>query len=795
MLRLVKAEIKKVWQSRVFGIALAVLLCANLFLLWVVTNPLSGAYSSHAYKTMQASLQGLSMEEKQAFVNEEMRRVTGFAAIDNILRSQAYGSVSGDYYRQQYKAEFDEFYDEYTLGNFLKYNSTLAREYLFLQKIQAECKVVAEYDTFLNEINKKAAQMSGISIFAQSADGYSLKNIEKTAEAYENLHGIKIDYFPQMGIYTALDFELSDLILIFAMLLIATALVRTERDNGLINLVRCAPGGRLKTAAAKLMALCLSLGAVLVLLYGVNLIYCSFVYGIGDLSRSIQSVPALMRSTLPLSVLQYLGVFLFTKWLSAIVLGIFVMLCMLFAKRAFAGYIGALGFLGLNLFMCSIIPATSNLNVLKYANLISLLRTNELIGGYRNLYFFAQPVSIWLVEGITAAICLAAFIFLFCFVFCRAQLLNAGHISIKLPQIFKAKATATTIARQEAKKLLLMNGAALFLAVFLGYQLYGIFTAETYISADEIYYQSYIKQVEGEITEEKLDKLRELYLEFEPIISIQNAYNRKEINSEVMNLMMSEHYGLQQKMNAFNRVWFSQSYLNTQPRAQFVYESGWLNLFDMNTGGTHDRLDSLLAALLCAICFGGLFAMEKQSGMERIIAATPLGRIATVKAKLRCVNCVCVLITVFSCLPRLAITLKDYGIGALLAPSYSMAQFSTMWELPLIFYLMLFALARYLAIRTMAGVTLALSYKTGNLFSAVFISSSIFALPIMLSMSGLESAKWLSVYPMFHVCALFAKQNEAVAAMLIMFIFAFIIWRCSDYLKDNFGVKTSQTRC
>lgn len=44
------------------------------------------------------------------------------------------------------------------------------------------------------------------------------------------------------------------------------------------------------------------------------------------------------------------------------------------------------------------IPATSRLNVIKYANLASLLQTNELLGNYRNLFWFGSPIGLPLVE-------------------------------------------------------------------------------------------------------------------------------------------------------------------------------------------------------------------------------------------------------------------------------------------------------------------------------------------------------------------------------------------------------------
>ena len=41
-----------------------------------------------------------------------------------------------------------------------------------------------------------------------------------------------------------------------------------------------------------------------------------------------------------------------------------------------------------------------------------------------------------------------------------------------------------------------------------------------------------------------------------------------------------------------------------------------------------------LAGLACALCFSGLFSMERRGGMETILCTTPLGRKRTVRAKL-----------------------------------------------------------------------------------------------------------------------------------------------------------------
>src|SRR5699024_7712885 len=91
------------------------------------------------------------------------------------------------------------------------------------------------------------------------------------------------------------------------------------------------------------------------------------------------------------------------KWVGGFVMGLWIMLAALAARRAAAGWAAALAGPLVMYGIRAIIPATSRWNVIKYANLASLLQTNELLGNYRNLYWFGQPVGLPLVEW-TAAV-------------------------------------------------------------------------------------------------------------------------------------------------------------------------------------------------------------------------------------------------------------------------------------------------------------------------------------------------------------------------------------------------------
>ena len=787
------AELRKVWGSRVFPALLAILAAANLLLLWMGTRPTAKQPPASAYRAVGTELSDKTMEEKGAYLHNKYTEIESLVKIGQYYREQAYGGYGLTQYRQDNAAMFDAYEQEYTDKTYTLFTDNLNTEYRLFSQLQSEYDTVAAYSDFLDGVQTKASQLSGISIFQNDRTGYDLKNIELTAQVYAGLTETPIDYYPQKGLYTAISYAFTDLILLASMLLLALILVRQERDSGLLSLIRSLPGGRLKTAIAKLAAFAASLLVVLMVLYGVNLAYCSASFSLGPMNRTIQSVPALMRCTMQITVGQYLLRFLLAKWAGAFVMGLWVMLAALIAKRAATGWIGTLA---LPLAMYGIraaIPATSHWNVVKYANMVSLLQTNELLGNYRNLFWFGNPVSLPLVEWLTAAVLGGALFAAFCTVFAKAQLLPAAKHSFALT--FSRKTRATSVTHEEGRKLLLMNGAAVFLAAFLVFGIYQGVTAESYIDADEIYYAYYMKHISGPWSEESRDWIRNQRNEFIPMLETQKRVNSGELSSDALLAYSS----LQQKYSVYQRVVQSNInyYLKENPGAWLVYETGYKKLFGFT--GTGDVQDTLLAGLLCALCFSGLFAMERKGGMDEILACTPLGRKYTVKAKLRQSTAVAAVISFGTVLPHLWQVLRDYGLSSLLGPAMSISdlqavpKFITLSDL-LIFWL----ICRFAACLCMSRITLWLGQKLGNLLTALFISAVAYCLPALLSLSGMKnSIEWLGFYPLFHAAALWQNQGynangESYNAMWIpMFLVCtafFLAWAIGQALIDDYDM-------
>ena len=781
-MRLLLAELRKVWGQRIFALCLAVLAAANLFLLYTGTRPGENSAQPAAWRAAARDLAGLDTAAQQAFLNEKLDLVYGVLQIDQILSYQAVGGYVGVDVRQEYADLFAQYEQAYQDKDYQLYTGDLLVEYGFLSQLKAELNTVAGYPQFLEDVQAKAKQLSGISIFNTGKSGYDRANIDKTAAVYAGMGNVSIQYAPQKGLFTALDYQFTDLILLAAMLLVASLLLRQERDSGMLNLLRSMPGGRLHTALAKLGALAVSLLAVLLLLYGVSLVYCGLTFGLGPLGRSIQSVPALMRCTMQITVGQYLVLFLLAKWAGAFVMGLWVMLAALWARRAFAGWCAALALPAAQWLIRQAIPATSRLNVVKYANLASILRTNELLGNYRNLYWFDAPVSLPLVEWLAVILYGSLLAGGFCLLFCRGQLLAAPAFAGLRRKAAKTK--ATTVLRQEARKLFLLCGAAVVLLAFAGYQTWQTVTTESYIDAEEIYYAWYMKQLAGPYTEATRQKLLELNEEFEPIRRLDAALAAGEITEESYQAQMGAYYGLQQKMGVFQRIQYGNlAYLKEHPRAQLVYESGWQKLFGFS--GEGDLQDTLIAGLVSCICFSGLFAFEHAGGMKRVVMATPLGRRVTLRRKLAVGALGAVLVWLFTCLPRFLIVLRDYGLCRPFAPAMSLQDYAAIPAWVSLSDLLVFAvLARLAACLCMMLLMMAFSECVGNTLGAMFLGSLAFCLPPLLALSGLSGLRWVGFYPLFHMAEL-ARRADVWAGLGALVIALGVGFLCINWLNEK----------
>lgn len=776
-MRLLRAELHKVWAKRAVMVALVFLLLANVFLLWVSTRPSPQDPPASAYKLLTQELRSLTMPQRVEYIAQHHKVAEHMVIVENVLTWEAQDSAMGQILREEYAAVMEEYEPLYRAGGFLTFTPTVQQEYMFLNIIRQELDTACNYEEFLLAIEQKAQQLSQISVFAE-AGGYDHLNIMVTAAAFDGMSGISIDYLPQKGIHTAVNFQFTDVFSFFAMLVFATVLVRQERDSSLLGLIRSTAAGRTKTAVAKLAALAVSLLGFLLLLYGSNFVFCTFSYGLGNLGRSIQSLPFLMRSTLKLSVLQYSILFLLIKWACSFVAGAWVLLAAVYTKRALPGYLLASLLPACSAAVYWAMPATGKWNVLKYANLAGLMQTNHILGSYHNLYWFGRPIPLWLVSMIVACTLSGLFIAAFCWLFQFARLLPAPKYRTFMSALlskFRKRRFSHRIFAYEAYKALLMNGVVWAFGILFVFQLVTAHQNPAYIGPEEIYYRYYMSRLEGPLTHEKYQWLSAEGEKFTPMFQLQQQLARGDISIQEYESFRAMYRGLEMEYPVYLRVVEHYRFVRGNPPAEFVYDTGYPELFGLQHDV--DMKELAMCTLAVILCCSGMIAIENSTGMNRIINCTPLGRRVSIQKKIVLALLFSAIIALHSVLPKLYKAGVGYGLGGLMAPLFSLNEYrNAPTFLPIAALLLLGLLSRFLACFGLSVAVLSLSARTGNSTTTLFTSLITFCISPLLYFIGFESFKWLSAYPLFHLPAY--MQSPQTMMLTLFYIGAWLLWTC-----------------
>ncbi len=786
---LILAELKKLIKNRSFLLYLLLLAAINLFLIWFFNEPSVHNSPQQAYRQMSEDLAGLSMEEKGEFINQRFEYVEAMYLLNELY---SYGNIYGtdnEYYigMQELNADVIENYgSEYAKGVKLSYTDSLGDEFAFINEIHEEYRQVAGYDEFLSEIEEAGNNLSSISIFADE-DSYDNKNIVSTQLAYEGMRGTDIDYHPQKALMTATDFVATDIVLIFAMVLISFALIQKEKETGLLRLIRCTAGGKEKTAVAKVAALAVTLLCVVFLFYGINLIFCSASYGLGDLTRSVQSVPDLMRSTLNLTVGGYILVFMITKWMAALIIGLWILLSMLIANRLLTGMLLSLT-LPVGFYLVrGAISATSTLNVLRYANPISYLQTDEILGNYRNLYWFGGVVSMVTVEFLSAVILSIIILLVFFILFRYGQFAVMGRNMLYLPRIKKFK--LTSVFKTEWRKVLLIGGGLPVIIIALLYQGYGLYNYNVYKDNSDNIYRGYMEKLGGALTEEKGEFLASEEERFEGVAELEKQLRYGMISEYQFNLALSYNYYEYEEYKVFNDVLARVAYVSQNPGAQLLYDSGYRMLFELDeTEFGKDFESSIIAILMTVVILGGYFSIERISGVRRILYSTPLGREKTVITKLINSAVICVIIAVITTLPPILEMAKEYGIDSIFASAKSIPEYASLpFFISILTVIILEFILRLIAIAFVAAVTLTISQYNDSYITVVMSSFTIFLMPMILIFIGLPLVSFITIYPQFSYSANLSQgMLLATAPIFFAAVMAYATYVLCERMIDKY---------
>lgn len=751
MLQLIPFELGKIWRKQSFILSIIVLMSVHIFLLWYTSMPNEEMPPLSAYSILQKEISGLSEDEKGRYIEDLKTMIDGICFVSDIISMQGFqneiGNILAEQEMQNNPGMFEKYYNLYQSGDYLRFTDSLEQEKVFIDEIYYEYKKVAEYGEYLQSIQENRDTLGKISVF-NNKKSYSSRNIQKSADDYAHLTDDNICFTPSKGIKSAMQSIWIDFFLFLSVMMFVGSMIIEEKEKNLFFITRSTRFGILHTIIAKMSAMLIHCVLITSLFYMISIVFFGQSTGWFNPAASIQSLAEYGESSLSLNIFCYILISILTKAILLFVLGSLLSIFCIISGNAASPFLAELGIVGGSALMYYLIPSYSSLSVFKYINPVGIMKTENLYGGYLNFNLFGYPVSRLSLSII--------FILMLCVVgtagnmwlFCRMKKFEIKKIHMPFSIPFRPH---TNIFLHEAYKILVINGVfviILIFAIILGTKAFD----HTYTpSVTEQYYQDIMKEIEGELTEEKevfiLSEKSRFEKAFEKINQINDMESAGSISSDVANALKSKASMVLLFYPQFQRV--EKQYAHIKAKGgSFVYDTGFLYYF----GVLEDEFAVYFLVLSIGIIFmlSGAVSMEYRNNSMYLLSATKAGKGKILKYKFAICIAVSAVLSIVPLLCRFYYINSVYPMHVLKASIRDIIHFSGfIFNVPVIVFILIFALSQILASVFVASVTFALSVWKKNQIQTIFFALLFLAVPVILKLLGFKIAGWFSFYPMY----------------------------------------------
>ena len=504
--------------------------------------------------------------------------------------------------------------------------------------LMAQLNHINGYDDYLATIEANKDKLLNFSIF-NSADSFTNRNINKTAEDFKELSGITLRLDNDSSINAFISFRLTDY---FGVVLLAIVCISflAERKKGLWNLVYATPNGRVQLHGKRIGILFLASLFITVLLYGTNLLICNFVYGgIGDLTRPIQSIASFGKLPVALSVGEILIEYLLFRVITLFLVAILINLLLAAIENVKVSLIAAVAFMGIEYVLYTFLPVQSGFNIFKYFNVFTYISLSELYVNYLNIDLFGYPFSIRTISFGALIPIIVVFVGLYLLVGYKKKPMATHNYLGKYVYFanrgIDAALTKLHLFGMECYKVLFIQKGVVILLLFAVLVPELVFVSSVLPKTqEEAAAEKIIMSLEGEITDETYAKLQEMQDEIDATISAYEEANLKylagEMEYEEYYVYESASESAKLQNRALDIVKKRITELETLKEKHgispwLLYETPYERVYGENTQNNQQKA-AMIAVLCLSLLLAGIFSYEKQCGTDMLITSFVNGR-------------------------------------------------------------------------------------------------------------------------------------------------------------------------
>ncbi len=699
-MRLLAAELKKLFSREIFVLIIAAVFILNAYLMFRTAN--SGDVTAADHRKVYDVLEDMSDEEKYDWLDEQLSDFS---------------------HAPLYKWEV-------------------------MHELRDECNTVLTYNEYLESIKAQAKSMTAVSIFAKP-DSFNYRSILKTPPAYEKMQDVRPVFGRSKGITLATDNSFTDILCGFILLFAVLSIMLYDREQGMSGLLFSMRRGRSYLIMTKLAALAITLFGAVVLLYAENLILGACLYGLGDLSRPIQSLSGFIACNLKINVWQYLILYVLFKFIAVFCIGAVLSLIAVNTKNTVSFYGISAAVLIVEGVLYVLIHPLSIYSIFRYINLVAFTKVNEIFCNYKNINFFEYPVPLIPTSSAALFIITAVCGFLSAYLYARKRNLEFKRIGLKL-SFGKGGKVHSQMWYTFYKSLILQKGA-LVIAVFFAVS---GFMSQSFIKQydqQDVYYEYYTDKAEGAVTADTLAFFEEEKARFADLQAQLDELSEKEPQNYTAQNELSKQLAPQMGFEpAYERL----QQISNVKGAYMFYDTGYKRALGVNSYDD-DMKYALAAVFLLIFLVSPLIANDNKYRMSFIVSSTTSGRRSYIRRNILTAVVYGLLAALLWIVPYSVTISQYYGHDGLSGSLRSITDFISfpvnmkLWQ-----YLLLVATLRTLFVILSALIILWVSSRCRNTTSAVLINFAVFALPIIIYLLGAKVMIGVGFCPFLSVNAL-----------------------------------------
>lgn len=600
-----------------------------------------------------------------------------------------------------------------------------------------ELYMVMDYQAYLEKIQEEFQRNQNISIFADSK--FAIDNAKRTARDYQPLAETSLSLLGGYGLSRTLSVHVSTICIVFLLAVLIMYSILEEKKSGVLELYQSAPHGRAELCLSKMLSVFLFSGLLNLLFFAENVAYAIYAYGSIDFTEDIQALYGYNQCAMQITVGQFLALYFVLSWFVFWAVGLLMMLFASLMQNEIFYYAVLSLVLLMELLIYGISYHIGGLSFFQYFNIVYLLRTEGFFT-YYNYDFFGRAVHMpeTNLAGLAGLCILFGLLGVSFFV---KYSCNYKMLSVK--QIFAGKKFAHTVWNQENYKILYGNKVAFFIVLLVLFQLMAYSGKHARQYVDEMYFKYYVKQIEGAVTEEKLEYMREerqrLDALYDEYLSYERQWEKNEISEAAYQRKVSPILPEISKIPGFERAEEYVKYITelSCENKGIVYYGGWWYLAGSGDY-KQDMENGILLVISLILSLSVVFAQEYQYRMDTLISVSGDRKRSTL-CRLGISAIIATLLFALVYVPEWLWVRAEYGVNGGVWDVHSLPFLNAFpLECTVADYYLLVFVIRYITALLIGGCIMSLGRLLKNTNLTIVVSALLFLFPLFLHMIGIS---------------------------------------------------------